>query len=384
MRTLYVEIEGLEDKPEIIIADSKDFLPIVEINDDEEAVNAIYSIKTCTACEKQILDLGNDFDQELKKYNIPEIVIAKTSTSYIPLKNIQGYDGSFVDDDGVLEFKCNNPNVKLRLLDESEPSDCGTNTKVYDLGDAELGDEYVLEISHSLERGAKFNIEVKASDENDGFWGKSDKVVVCGKLNFTVIERDVFLEDEMKIMKDFLISNARNYTSSTHMDCITTVNHAIRLLFKKNNLVLSDRMTRTMNKLDGYGMVKAEFTIDYLDISNKICKRNTPFKAKKMQNSLFKQIDKLISCQIGYHIFGVAIMDGYHSMILTVNNIEPCKKQYILSDQNLDSPPDYNYTSGWKEFKNGKELDDWITHKTVTWHSQEDSYAGTLLWKLQR
>jgi len=204
MRTLYAEIEGLEYKPEIIIPDNEDFLPIVKINDDEEAVNAIYSIESCTACKKQVLDLGDDFDKELKKYNIPEIVIVKNSTSYIPLENIKGYDGWGIEDgDGVLEFKCENANVKLRLLDKSEPSECDTNTKVYDLNDAELGDEYVLEISHKLERGAKFKIEVWASDDNDVLSSsKSKKRVKCGELNFTVIEKDVFMPAEVKRLTD--------------------------------------------------------------------------------------------------------------------------------------------------------------------------------------
>ena len=86
----------------------------------------------------------------------------------------------------------------------------------------------------------------------------------------------------------------------------------------------------------------------------------------------------MVGNNIGLHVFGVSIADGYHSMLLTVDNTNPCKKKYILSDQ----VP--TYTEGWKEYENGEKLDAWITKLTVEYHSKRDIYSGTTIWKLKR
>ena len=202
--------------------------------------------------------------------------------------------------------------------------------------------------------------------------------------------KDVFSEGEIKTIKSFLVNNASKHGKKGHMDCITTVNHTLRLLLGDNLPVGSQMMGKdkrgrlgTMEKISNINKIKSSFTIDYLDDQGRKCNKGTPYKADRMEKKLSETINSMISSYIGYHIFGLAIMDGYHSMLLTIDNNNPCDRKYILSDQNpLNS--DYNYTNGWKEFNTGTELDEWITHKTKSWHSKKDSYAGTEAWKIQK
>lgn len=356
-RIFYIEMEGYDEKPEIKITGTEDFLPIVTINDKEEAYNAIYFIEECNKIRTEILDLGNNYDSDLKKYIVPQIVISKNLKSYIPLKNIQGYDGwGFDDGDGVLEFKSSNSNVSIRILDEDTPEKCKDETKKYNLNDAEIGDKYTLEIScPSLKRGDKFHIEVWASDDDD-WGGKSNKKILCGKLNFTIIQSDVFLKNEIDPMKDFLKNNA-SLLNFSRKDCITTLNTALKKLYKTEKLSVGTQIKTggnregTMEKLDNQGKVKSSFTIEYEDTKGKVCSKGTPYKANKMKDSLSSKINELVGNNIGFHVFGVSIADGYHSMLLTVDNTNPCKKKYILSDQ----VP--TYTEGWKEYENGEKLD---------------------------
>lgn len=383
-RIFYIEMEGYDEKPEIKITGTEDFLPIVTINDKEEAYNAIYFIEECNKIRTEILDLGNNYDSDLKKYIVPQIVISKNLKSYIPLKNIQGYDGwGFDDGDGVLEFKSSNSNVSIRILDEDTPEKCKDETKKYNLNDAEIGDKYTLEIScPSLKRGDKFHIEVWASDDDD-WGGKSNKKILCGKLNFTIIQSDVFLKNEIDPMKDFLKNNA-SLLNFSRKDCITTLNTALKKLYKTEKLSVGTQIKTggnregTMEKLDNQGKVKSSFTIEYEDTKGKVCSKGTPYKANKMKDSLSSKINELVGNNIGFHVFGVSIADGYHSMLLTVDNTNPCKKKYILSDQ----VP--TYTEGWKEYENGEKLDAWITKLTVEYHSKRDIYSGTTIWKLKR
>jgi hypothetical protein len=203
--------------------------------------------------------------------------------------------------------------------------------------------------------------------------------------------KDVFSEEEILNIKKFLIGNAEKHGKQGHMDCITTVNHTLKLLFKNDKLAVGSQMTGkdlqgrsgTMEKLSDAGKVIKQFTIEYVDNAGRVCKKGTPYKAEQMQTKLSDKINTLVSQTIGIHVFGIAIMDGYHSMLLTVDNQNPCKRKFILSDQNPMNS-DYNYTNGWKEFDNGSDLDNWITHKTKSWHSKKDSYAGTKVWKLQK
>jgi hypothetical protein len=72
--------------------DRYDFLPIVKINGSESPKNAIVSLTDCAEFKLEYLNLGNDYDEELKKYPIANIVIAKNSVARIPLLVKMGFD----------------------------------------------------------------------------------------------------------------------------------------------------------------------------------------------------------------------------------------------------------------------------------------------------
>jgi|GEM_PF-1476936 len=429
MRTLYIEIEGLEDKPEISIPDNEDFLPIVKVNDDEEAVSAVYSIETCSSSKKELFKLSEDFDSDKRNYVVAEIVVAKQSKSYIPLKNVKGYGAwdTFEDGDGVLEFKCENPNVKLRLLDESEPSACDANTKVYDLQDAELGDEYVLEISHSLERGAKFNIEVWASDDNDVFSSsRSKKRVKCGKLNFTVMEKDIFMPAEVKRLIDEIdyitpLANAEVAPEYDENYCMQAAERGISALLNnytdfyavergshkhKNGIGFSgltaiDRGNKI--KANGY-VIKSwgynEYIIDHskrAQINNSKSKEEAKNNYKAVsyniislsqegKTNILNNFLQDIKNKPGFHVYYFCITGGFHTLLLVINNSNPCNASYAIYDQHGESTSKgkledigdgFARQTSWT-FANTC-LNRYIKGTTSQWDS-----TNTIVWKIQR
>jgi len=160
-----------------------DFAPIVIINKKKDGENALWSLEDCVLSKKERLLLSSAFDEDLRKYIVPEIVIAKNSVSKIPIKIVQGYDPlGFQDNDGLVEFSCTNSKVTIKP--ESKKVSYGNKIEIL--------------IEHTLMRGDKFSIDIKGKDDDDDTFKSSDLIVVSGKLNFTIIEKDVFMEEEIK------------------------------------------------------------------------------------------------------------------------------------------------------------------------------------------
>lgn len=373
-RVFYIEIEGYQERPEIEVPDNEDFLPIVIINKDEEMVNGVYFIGNCNQAKTQILDLGSNYDKDLQKYLIPEITIAKNSKSYIPLKNIKGYDGWGIQDgDGILEFKPSNTNVKIRVLDEDTPKKCNDKTKLYNLKDAELNDKYCLEVScSSLKRGSKFYIEIWASDDNDGLWGKSNKKVLCGKLNFTVVQRDVFLKEEMdKLINEinYLKKYADNQIPPEYDEnyCMQAAERGLSELLNnqkdfyaverethihKNNISFNglnanDRGSEFYEK--GFVIAKWEFNSYSINQKHRemLNKSKSDRDAKKYfnenlydfvkpsnnKNMIFNQFKRDIGNKIGFHTYYLSITGDFHTLLLIIDNRNLCTPTYVIYDQ---------------------------------------------------
>ncbi|MCU7618429.1 hypothetical protein NZ698_14610 [Chryseobacterium sp. PBS4-4] len=353
-------IEVLEAKKIQSEPDNEDFLPIVRINNSEKSKNCIVSVADC-ASEK--INLGIDFDDDLRNYTVPDIVITKNSKAYIPLQNIQGYDGwGYQDGDGILEFRTNNAKAKIRLLSEKNPEKINTNSKTYDLKDAEFGDQYTLEIFHTLNRGDKFSIEIYASDDNDGIWGRSKKTVKCGKLNFTVIQQDVFMVDELKKGFDLL-----SIISQEHKKRPTTGEYSVNYCIqgadrflgaivdnkkdfyayddKSQQLIYSPGFTTAIDRAKkieklGYGRNYKEFDGGIFGIQevNKIDKYgNNPSRklslktnGKEAINNYFQTV---VKNKIGIHIFYLSIVEAFHTLFIVIDNTNPCDPTYKIYDE---------------------------------------------------
>ena len=348
-----------------IKSDNEDFLPIVRINRSEKSKNSIVSYSDCNKYKKEVITLSEDFDKELQNYIVPEIVIAKSLNSLIALQNIQGYDGiGYQDGDGVLEFRCSSLKVNLKFLNNSNPFKCSDTTKSYDVKDAGLGDEYTLQITHTLNRGDKFYIEIYASDDNDGFWGKSNKVVKCGKLNFTIVQQDVFMEDEINRWLDELTIISQKHKKNPKSGeysvnyCIQGADRFLGAIVqnKQDFYTYDDKNEKVLNIPDlsnaikrakkiqslGYGASYVEFLdsdkdvifgfseIQKKDDYGNLPTRNLYIKNKNRVNSF---IEKMVGNKIGFHVFYLSIVDALHTLLIVIDNTEPCLATYRIYDE---------------------------------------------------
>lgn len=350
-----------ENKKVIEIFDKYDFLPVVKINNTESPKNAIISLNNCKNSPLESINLGSDYDKEVRTYFVASIIIAKNSVSKIPLLVKMGYDPiGFQDGDGILDFKCSNGSVKFSLIDNDD-TDYEQGEDKYDLKDAEYGDEFVLEINASaLTRGTKFSISVNASDDGDGFGKTSNRKKICGKFNIQVVEKDVFLNEELKKGFDTLSIISQEYRNKP-TEGEYSVNYCIQgadrflgavVENKKEFYTYDDKKKIRLNVPDlsnaifrakklkslGYGFNYTEFDnniFGYREVNQKDEYGNNPSRNLFLKNNkgIVDYFQSMIKNKIGFHIFYLSIVDALHTLFIIIDNRQPCSPTYKIYDE---------------------------------------------------
>lgn len=354
--------------------DRYDFLPIVKISNPENAKNAIVSVKEGKNHTKTKIDLGSDYDKDKREYLVADIVITQNSTTKIPLMIKRGYDPwGLQDEDGELSFVTSNSGAKLKFID-NEDADYKDSAKKYDLKNAANGDVFMMEIAPTkLPRGTAFTITVYASDNNDWTGNKSSRKGICGKFNFKVVEKDVFMEEEvtkliseLKYIQDF--ANQELPPEYDENYCMQAAERGLSELLNntvdfysvyrgthqhKNNISFSGKTAYDRgNFFDKKGYVEKIYVFNKYSIDH--TKRKLITEAESEQEAIknYKKvmydiielsslnITKLVSLfekdlikKIGFHVYYFAATNGFHTLLLIINNNEPTNPEYEIWDQ---------------------------------------------------
>ena len=285
-----------------------DFAPIVVINEDEEGENAMWSMQNCSTSKKEKLTLSDGFDEDLREYIVPEIVIAQNLNSKIPLKILQGYDPwGFQDDDGIVEFSCSNKNVVINIE--------GVDSETKNKKEVEYGDDIIIELSfkNRLNRGQKFSIDIKGKD--------GDNIEVSGKLNFTIIEKDVFMSYEAQKILDYnseLKWGPINWLlGDFDKVCYRVVDKQFSRVVDNPKLVL-----KSYYKKDAYDRIKDYTKEGYVQSTKRFYQKTIweteksegytlkPKSFAKNQETVFTNyIEPEIKNKVGYHIYYFIILN---------------------------------------------------------------------------
>lgn len=312
-----------------------DFLPVVSVNTTEDPKNAIICISNGKNFKNETINLGDDYDKDKKNYTIAYIVITRNSPSRIPLMVRRGYDPDFFqDEDGRLSFVSSESKIQMSYID-SEDTDFDSDAKKYNINDAENGDVFVLSITPSrLERGKEFTISVYATDNNDR--NPSTRKGICGKFKFIVVQQDVFMTEEI----DLLLEINEGLVNNDEI-CFRVADKELASLLQNSRLVLTNYVGKT-----GFDRVKEYKAMGYVKVEKYFNQSNIWIRASEngydlvpqkykpgMDQVFFNFISSEIKDKIGYHVYYFVLLDGYHVLLLIVNNCNPNSPKFLIVDQ---------------------------------------------------
>jgi hypothetical protein len=117
-----------------------------------------------------------------------------------------------------------------------------------------------------------------------------------------------------------------NSSGGSQQNCITIANSGLRQLFGaklKNDdgsaKALGSTIQDTMAALQGYGLAQAAQVFEFEDSSGRITKgvARPDHLHESVETWLLNQADA--NAASGWYVFGLSLMDGYHSVVLAVN-----------------------------------------------------------------
>jgi hypothetical protein len=137
-------------------------------------------------------------------------------------------------------------------------------------------------------------------------------------------------------------------------NCISILNKAVKTVYSEElkNEKLKSTIQDTMKKLEGLNLVGKPTVIEFLDSTAKVTKGT--IKPNKLSQSVEGYLLSLSAPLNGWYLYGLSIMDGYHSVLIAVQVTGDKAKVHWL-DQ----------TEGFKDVT-GK-LDSMIEEKTIRW-----------------
>jgi hypothetical protein len=135
---------------------------------------------------------------------------------------------------------------------------------------------------------------------------------------------------------------------------------------------------RWKNRLQESGHAGAARVIEFEDEKGHITKGTV--YPNKLHESLWSEVIGMAGGDIGWSIFGMSVMDGNHSVALTLDNSNPLIPHIYWSDQ-------WSSKGGWKEYS-PDGLDTEITRLTQAWwkNQPENRKFNTriTLWRLNQ
>lgn len=220
------------------------------------------------------------------------------------------------------------------------------------------------------------------STSSPDYWSLEEELNnVSNELSLREARRDAlsagstFDDTDVKKMKDYFVRNA---TSSDPDSCIACMNKALRLLLNEPKQKVGSEVEKTMARLQESGHAGDARVIEFQDKKGRITKGT--LYPDKLNESVWNAIMQMTGGDVGWSVFGMSLMDGNHSVTLTLDNNDPLTPHLYWSDQ-------WSTKGGWKDYdKTG--VDSEITRLTQAWWNDqpEDRKFNTrvTLWRLKQ
>jgi hypothetical protein len=226
--------------------------------------------------------------------------------------------------------------------------------------EASLGNRFELELTISKNTERRFFVDFYASDDDAD--DPQCKAVLCGRVEvqvfpdvFTQYERNQ-LVDEMTFIGPFAIAHAPEEYSDNY--CLYAADRGLSKLLDntvdfyavdRSHTRLSSRAltkgqaSRRGAKLRRSGFVYSDFTFDRYRRNDEIMKKVKNVNdygvyryaviTLRPGSELMHYLQKSIERKHGFHVYYLSLTDGFHTLLLVIDNRDPRNETYAIYDQ---------------------------------------------------
>jgi hypothetical protein len=196
-------------------------------------------------------------------------------------------------------------------------------------------------------------------------------LLVLATLAGRATAQDAFAPERLARTRAMFEANAANQGEG-HMDCITTLNAGMRVLFDDPLLQLGSQIDHTFRALQGMGLAGQARVIEFNDERGKLTYGVTA--PATLRESVWDTIRGLVGTSRGWNVFGLSLMDGYHSVTINVDTSDPSRPRMYWSDQ-------WSSNGGFREHTR-ESLDAEVQRLTTSWWSSEKKFrTRATLWR---
>ena len=130
-------------------------------------------------------------------------------------------------------------------------------------------------------------------------------------------QEQTFAPERVKLMRAFTIDNAR---SPDRLDCLETLNRALRILYDEPTMRLGDTVDRSMARLQAQSRAADAIRLEFDAVVNGQRQRTQgELPPTRLRTSLWTAIEAQVGDARGYRVFGLSPVDGFHSVLLVAD-----------------------------------------------------------------
>jgi Domain of unknown function (DUF4157) len=172
-------------------------------------------------------------------------------------------------------------------------------------------------------------------------------------------------------MRAFFEANAR---APKPKSCIATLNEGVKLVLGEPKQKTAGSVDETAGRLQGSGRAGPAREVGFLDARGRPTEGT--LSPVRLRESVWDALIGLAGGDRGWSVFVMSLMDGYHSVTLSLDNTDPAKPRIFWSDQ-------WSTKGGFMEYTKAT-LDAEIEHLTHAWWEEEAAGTGESALKTGR
>jgi len=183
-----------------------------------------------------------------------------------------------------------------------------------------------------------------------------------------------FSDADVERARAYFVRNAQNEKDS----CIVALNKGLKLVTGDAALpTTAHSIEATMAKVVASGHAEEAEEIWFRARNGHVTRGSV--RPDRLDKSVWDAVLKAADGDPGWSVFTMSLLDGYHSVTLTLDASDPGKPHVYWSDQ-------WHSKGGWKEYTRA-DLDDEVTKLCQSWWDEqpEDKKANTVvrLWRIR-